>query len=196
MLPPALSSAPAAAINHVLAPEQWARNKMAAHAGKVACFDLGLLTIALQVDADGLVRSAAQDASPHVTIRVNPADLPLIAQDRERAFSYVVIDGDADFANTISQLSQSLRWDLEHDLSRVVGDIAAARLVSSAKSVIRGVGATHRRLAETTAEYFLEENPMLIRAQSVRTLATEVAHLRDDVARIAKRIERLTGGTQ
>ena len=196
MLPSALSAAPAAAINHVLEPEPWARNKLAAHAGKVACFDLGLLKLVLRVDADGLVRSAEPDATPQVTIRVKPADLPLIAQHRERAFSYVAIDGDAEFANTISQLSQSLRWDFEHDLSRVVGDIAAARLVAGSRSVVSGVAATHRRLAQTTAEYFLEENPLLMRPQSVRTFATEVAQLRDDVARIAKRIERLAGSAQ
>ena len=196
MLPPTLSSAPAAAINHVLATEQWAREKLAVHVGKVACFDLGLFTIALQVDADGLVHSAAQGVPPRVTIRVKPADLPLIAQNRQRAFSYVVIDGDADFANTISQLSQSLRWDFEHDLSRVIGDIASARVVAGARSALRGVSATHRKLTETTAEYFLEENPMLMRAQSVRSFVTDVAQLRDDVARIAKRVERLKGGAQ
>jgi ubiquinone biosynthesis protein UbiJ len=51
------------------------------------------------------------DAVPNVTIHVKLADLPLIAQNRERAFSYVRIEGDAEFANTISQLPQGLRWE-------------------------------------------------------------------------------------
>jgi ubiquinone biosynthesis protein UbiJ len=43
------------------------------------------------------------------------------------------------------------------------------------------------------AEYFLEENPMLVRPQAVSDFADEIAKLRDDVERIAKRIEKLEG---
>ncbi|MFT5589447.1 MAG: ubiquinone biosynthesis protein UbiJ [Bradyrhizobium sp.] len=185
-----------AAINHLLAPESWARTRLIAHAGKVACFDLGLFTLALQIEPDGYVSAAAADAVVSVTIRIKPADLPLIMANRARAFSYVSIDGDADLANTISQLSQSLRWEAEADLSRVVGDVAAVRLVAGAKSLMQTIGSTHQKLAETTAEYFLEENPMLKRPQAVRELATDVARLRDDVERLAKRIARLKGRTQ
>ena len=182
-----------AAINHLLAQEDWARIKLMAHAGKCVCFDFGPMTVMLQVDADGRVRAADATAAPQVTIRIKPADLPLIMQNRARAFSYVKIDGDADFANTISQLSQSLRWEVEDDLSRLVGDIAAVRIVAAARSVVRTIVTTQQKLAETTAEYFLEESPMLIRPQSVRDLATDVARLRDDVERLSKRIERLSG---
>lgn len=185
-----------AAINHLLAPEQWARTRLMAHAGKIACFDLGLFALALQIEPDGYVSAATDGAAASVTIRIKPADLPLILANRSRAFSYVAIDGDADLANTISQLSQSLHWEAEADLSRVVGDLAAVRLVAGAKSLLQTVSSTHQKLAETTAEYFLEENPMLKRPQAVREFATDVARLRDDVERMAKRIARLKGRTQ
>lgn len=188
-----LPTAISAAINHLLAAEPGARARLIAHAGKIACFDLGLMTVSLQAESDGLVRSVDRSAVPQVTIRIKPADLPLILQNRDRAFSYVTIEGDADFANTISQLSQSLRWEAEDDLSRLVGDIAAARLVAGAKSIARTIGTSHRKLTETTAEYFLDENPLLMRPQSIRDFAGDVARMRDDVARLAKRIERLKG---
>jgi ubiquinone biosynthesis protein UbiJ len=56
-----------------------------------------------------------------VTISLKLADVPLMLQNRERAFSYVQIAGDAEFANAISSLSNSLRWEAEHDLEKVVG---------------------------------------------------------------------------
>src|SRR5207253_6731179 len=112
------------------------RAKLAAHAGKVACIDAGLVAARLKVAADGLLQTAAAADAADVTIRVRLADLPLIAQDRARAFSYVKIEGDADFANTISQLSQSLRWEAEEDLSNWVGDIAAVRIVSGARAAL------------------------------------------------------------
>jgi len=182
-----------AAINHLLASEAWARDKLAAHAGKIACMDAGMMTLRMKVTPDGMVQAASRDAAPNVTIRVNPADLPLIMQNRERAFSYVKVDGDADFANVISQLSQSLKWEAEEDLSRLIGDVAAARVAGGARAAFDTIRSTQRKLAENVAEYFLEENPMLVRPSAVSDFADEVARLRDDVERIGKRIEKLEG---
>ena len=185
-----------AAINHLLAQEAWARAKLIPHAGKVAVLDGGVLAVRLKVSADGMVETAGPDDLPTVTIRMQPSDLPLIMQNRERAFSYVKIEGDADFANTISQLSQSLRWEAEDDLSKVVGDIAATRIVSGVHTAVNTAKALHQSVTENIAEYFLEENPMLIRPQAVSDFTGEVTKLRDDVARLAKRIEKLKGRNQ
>ncbi|MFC7289379.1 SCP2 domain-containing protein [Herminiimonas glaciei] len=185
-----------AAINHLLAQEAWARAKLMPHAGKVAVLDGGVLAVRLKVSADGMVETAGADDMPTVTIRMQMSDLPLIMQNRERAFSYVKIEGDADFANTISQLSQSLRWEAEDDLSKVVGDIAATRIVAGAHSAVNTAKALHQSVTENIAEYFLEENPLLIRPQAVAGFTAEVTRLRDDVARLAKRIEKLKGSKQ
>jgi ubiquinone biosynthesis protein UbiJ len=185
-----------AAINHLLAQEAWARAKLVPHAGKVAVLDGGVLAVRLKVSADGMVEAAGTDDLPTVTIRMQMSDLPLIMQNRERAFSYVKIEGDADFANTISQLSQSLRWEAEDDLSKVVGDIAATRIVAGAHGAVNTARALHQSVTENIAEYFLEENPLLIRPQAVTDFTGEVTRLRDDVARLAKRIEKLKGSKQ
>jgi ubiquinone biosynthesis protein UbiJ len=188
---PFFPSAVPAAINHLLAQEPWARERLAKHAGKIAVIDAGLVTVRLKAAGDGLTETAGADEAPNVTIRIKPADLPLIMQNRERAFSWVTIEGDAEFANTISQLSQSLRWEAEEDLSRWVGDIAARRMVAGAKAAFDTAKATQRTLAENAAEYFLEENPMLMRPEAVADFGSEVNTLRDDVERLAKRIEKL-----
>jgi ubiquinone biosynthesis protein UbiJ len=191
MMPPSFPSILPAALNHLLAQEQWARDKLAAHAGKIAVIDAGLITVRLQVTPDGLVQAALREQVPNVTIRASIADVPLIMQNRERAFSYVKVEGDADFANTISQLSQSLRWEAEEDLSKWVGDIAATRIADGARAAFDGVKSTQHRLAENIAEYFIEENPMLVRPQAVADFTGDVNRLRDDVERLAKRIEKL-----
>jgi ubiquinone biosynthesis accessory factor UbiJ len=192
-LPPLPPVVPVA-INHLLAQEPWAREKLIRHAGKTAVFDAGVATLRLRISADGLVEHATADAAANVTIRVKLSDLPLILRNREHAFSYVKIEGDADFANAISQVSDSLRWEAEEDLSKLVGDIAAVRIVAGAKTVFDTIKTTQRKFAENTAEYFLEENPMLMRPQAVADFAAEVAKLRDDVERLGKRIDKLEGG--
>jgi ubiquinone biosynthesis protein UbiJ len=191
MTPPINFTPITAAVNHLLAQEPWAQRILAAHADKVACFDGGAVKLSWQVSADALLQAPPPEVPVNVTIRVNLADLPLIAQNRERAFSYVKIEGDADFANAISQVSQGLRWDAEHDLSKLVGDIAAVRLVAGGKALAAGALATHKKLAENVAEYFLEEQPMLVRPQAVSDFTNDVTRLRDDLERLAKRINKL-----
>ncbi|GGI20062.1 hypothetical protein GCM10008066_22150 [Oxalicibacterium faecigallinarum] len=185
---------PSAAINHLLAQEGWARARLEPHAGKIAVFDAGVFALRLKVRADGLVEAADAADAATVTIRVQLSDLSVILQNRERAFSYVKIEGDADFANTISQLSQSLRWEAEDDLSRLVGDIAARRVTEGARAVVKNAQAVHQSVTENVAEYFLEENPLLVRPRAVADFTNDVTRLRDDVARLAKRIEKLKGG--
>lgn len=180
-----------AAINHLLTQEPWAQRMLASHAGKIACIDCAAFKLTWQVGKDGLLQAPAPDTAANVTIRVNLADLPLIAQNRERAFSYVKIDGDADFANAISQVSQAVRWDAEQDLSKFVGDIAAVRIVASGNVLIAGIQATHKKLAENFAEYFLDEQPMLVRPQAISDFTNDVTKLRDDLERLAKRINKL-----
>ncbi|MEJ7806507.1 MAG: SCP2 sterol-binding domain-containing protein [Telluria sp.] len=180
-----------AAINHLLAQEAWARDALEMHAGKEACIDASSVALRLRVTVDGMVEASNSDQTANVTIRVRLADLPLIAQNRERAFSYVKIEGDAEFANTISQLSKGLRWEAEHDLERVIGAIAANRVVGGAKGMFDTARATQQKLAENVAEFFLEEKPLLIRPAMVAEYGDDVSRLRDDVERTAKRIARL-----
>lgn len=180
-----------APVNHLLAQDAWARTQLAAHAGKIARLDAGLLALDWQVTAEGMFKAAESGAPPHVVIRVKLADVPLILQNRERAVSYVRIEGDADFANAISRLSESLKWEAEEDLGRVVGDIAAQRIVSTAKSALAGVRTRGQALQGNVAEYFLEENPMLLRPQSVADFGREVSKLRDDIERLDKRVRKL-----
>lgn len=180
-----------AAINHLLAQEAWARDALALHAGKLACIDAGSLALRMCVTRDGMLEPARAGQDASVTIRIKLADLPLIAQNRQRAFSYVKIEGDAEFANTISQLSKGLRWEAEHDLERWIGPLAAKRIAGGARSVADGAGAVRRKLAENLAEYFLEEQPLLVRPAMLDDFADQVSRLRDDVERSAKRIARL-----
>lgn len=180
-----------AAINHLLAQEAWARDALLLHAGKVALIDTGAVALRLLVTRDGMLAAAGADQDASVTIRMKLSDLPLIAQNRDRAFSYVNIEGDAEFANTMSQLSKGLRWEAEHDLEALAGPIAARRIAEGARGLLAAARSTHRRLSENVAEYLLDEQPLLVRPAMLEELAGDVSRLRDDVERAAKRLAKL-----
>lgn len=184
--PPAVAT-----INHLLTQEAWARAALAEHAGKEALIDAGATALRVRVARDGMLEAGRGEGAANVTIRVRLADLPLIAADRERAFSYVKIEGDAQFANTLSQLSKGLRWEAEADIERVLGPIAANRLAQGARGAADALRSAHTRLAENVAEFLLEEQPVLVRRAAAEDFSTDVYRLRDDVERAAKRLARL-----
>lgn len=185
----------AATLNHLLSRQPLLRDTLAAHAGKVACIDAGVMQLNLAVAADGLLQAA--DAVPAVTITIQPADLPNILADMQSAFSYVHISGDAEFARAISEVANGLQWEAEDDLAPFVGDIAAVRMVRAAREASGVVKTGARKLVENLAEYLLEENPTLLYRRAGDDFAANVAALRDDVERLSKRIallEKAMGG--
>ena len=53
------------------------------------------------------------------------------------------------------------------------------------------VRVTQQKMVENVAEYFLDEQPMLVRPQMVGDFVGEVSRMRDDLERLSKRIEKL-----
>ncbi|MFM7633435.1 MAG: SCP2 domain-containing protein [Betaproteobacteria bacterium] len=174
-------------INHLLSRQPSLRDTLKPHAGKAARIDLGLAQLNLTVATDGLLQAAVSE--PNVTITIQPANVPRMLSDMDRAFSYVTISGDADFARTISELANMLRWDLEEELAPWVGDIAAVRIANAARQFLGTAKSTSKKLAENMAEYWLEENPTLLYRHAGEDFTTELARLRDDVERLSKRID-------
>ena len=69
--------------------------------------------------------------------------------------------------------------------------VAATRIVSGARGLFEAARTTQRKLTENLAEYFLEEQPMLIRPRQLQDFSADVVRLRDDLERLSKRIEKL-----
>ncbi len=179
------------ALNHLLAQEPWASAQLQTHAGKIACINLSGMTLRARINATGMLEEAPDDVAANVTIHIKAADVPLILQDQQRAISYVKLEGDADLAQTLSELGKNLRWDAEQQLSGIFGDIAARRMTNTGKAVVANLKVAAARMNENLAEYFLEENPLLVRPERVTEFAELVARTRDDVERLMKRIEKL-----
>lgn len=177
----------AAALNHLLSRQSPLREVLRTHAGKTACIAVGAFQLELAIAQDGLLQ-AATGTEPDVTIRIKPADVPQMLSNMDRAFSYVSLSGDAEFAKAISEVAQGLHWEAEEDLAPFVGDIAAVRITQAARATVQGVRSGGRKLVEQIAEYLLEENPTLLYRKASEDFAAKVAALRDDVERLGKRI--------
>ncbi len=179
------------AVNHVLRSAPVAMERLRKHAGRTVAFQLGPVTLDFTVQTTGQVSAALPGAARDLEVRISPFLLPRIVANEEAAFREIEMKGDMEFAQEVSYLAANVTWDVEEDLSRVVGDIAAHRIVSVARQIGRWGRDAPLRLAQGAAEYWTEESPLIASRVKVESFVHEVAELRDAVERLEKRIDRL-----
>lgn len=186
-----IEPAAVAFINHLLHGASWAREALLPHAGKTARFEVLPFTVSLTVLDNGEVAAAAAGAVPSITLRLTPGLLLRLAARDENAWREVEVLGDTDFAAAINHLVRHLRWDVEEDLSRFFGDVAAHRMAESGRSFRRWGEQTAQHVGRSLAGYWIEEDPLIAGSQEVAEFNRAIDLLRDDVARLEKRIETL-----
>jgi ubiquinone biosynthesis protein UbiJ len=181
---------PAAAgfVNHLLRSASWAREALERFAGRTVRVELFPFSLSLTVLDNGEVAVAAPDAVPAVTARLTPGLMVRLAARDPAAWQDVEITGDTDFAAAIHHVARNLRWDVEEDLSRVFGDIAAHRMVETGRTLNRWGAQTLENTGRAFAEYWTEEQPIIAGRRDLDEFNRAVDALRDDVARLEKRI--------
>lgn len=186
---PAAADFASALLNHLLAQQSWAMARLRPHAGRAVRLRLPLAAAVLAIQADGSVAPAAPDMRADAILTPNPLAW-LVAADP--AARFVAGGEDAALARELAEIFSVLRWDVEEDLSRIVGDIAAHKIATTGKDVL----AWHKHAAETIArswvEHWQEESPLLAPPEEARALAGEINELHERVERLAQRIKQLS----
>jgi len=182
----------AAAINHLLQSASWARERLIPFAGRTVQFDLAPFALKLAIDASGEVAAASADSGAADASFVLTLDALLrVLAAEDNAWQEVQASGDTALAREILFVAQNLRWDAEEDLSRVFGDIAAHRMAQAGSDFLRWQRQAADSFARSAAAYWTDEQPLIAARQDVERFVREVDALRDDVARLEKRIENL-----
>lgn len=183
-------------LQHITSQNNWSRAHLIGFAGKVVQFDFVLVKANLLILEDGSLSMAGEsyannNNAPDATIHVPPSlALRILANDKA-AKMHIKIDGDTHLATELSKVLQLMRWDIEEDLSKVVGDIAANKIVTASHQVFSSAKKQSLSLAEMLSEYWQEEKPMLAKKTHVEKFNTTVDSLKSDVARLEKRVEKL-----
>jgi ubiquinone biosynthesis protein UbiJ len=127
-------------LNHVLGQEPAAMERLRRQRGKPLLVQWGRVNLCLQATAAGLLERAAPSAEPELTVtltQTDPRDLiPVVLKGGRPA---VDVRGDVQFAAEVAWLAENVRWDLEEDLSRWMGDAPAHGLVSMARRVRQAI---------------------------------------------------------
>ena len=180
-------------LNHLLRQQPWAAERLRPFAGQAVEFRCPPFPdLRFKITDEGLLDRARAEAASALVVKLTPGALPFLLARDETARKQVEIEGSADLASTVDYLFRNLTWDVEEDLSRVFGDIAAHRLAGGSRAFAAWQREAALRLAENLAEYWTEEQPLLARPADVESFCCKVDTLRDDVARLEKRIQHLS----
>ena len=149
------------------------------------------------VDDDTLDVVGASSAEPDVAIDGSLLTLARMAGESGRAAirdGSLGLSGDAEIADRFQRLLIHARPDIEEELSGIVGDVAAHRLGELARGIGRWSRDARSTMGANIGEYLQEESRDTPSRYEVARFTTDVSALRDDVARLEARLNRLQSG--
>ncbi|MEX8520481.1 MAG: hypothetical protein AB3X44_18395 [Leptothrix sp. (in: b-proteobacteria)] len=128
-------------INHVLAAEPQALARLTPHAGRSVTIEWRQWPMLLpppplmrwQISRAGMLDQDALDAEPlagGLIVMLDAKELGGWLLSARGGRPPMEISGDAEFATQVGWLAENLRWDIEDDLARVIGDVPARQLAS------------------------------------------------------------------
>jgi len=154
-------------LNHVLMQEREAMERLVRQRGRVARVQWRAYSMALQITPAGLLDLAPQGSVPDLHLEITDTSPLSLAQTALRGDKPSIrIEGDVQLAAEINWLVDHVRWDVEEDLARVIGDApahtvgAVARRASEA--LRRFVGA---RMGTPSQDAFADRAPAADRSQ-------------------------------
>lgn len=124
-------------LNHVLAQEPEATRRLSRVKGQTLMLRWRGFSLGLIVTPAGLFDRGGANVTPDLTLTLTE-DSPLaLAQSALSGQKPPVrIEGDVQFAAEINWLVDHVRWDMEEDLSRLIGDAPARALGQAAQQAL------------------------------------------------------------
>lgn len=189
-----LNSAFVFAHNHLLKRSAWALERLRGFSGKRVALAVGSIKVVFSIDDQGYLLDTGNDDGADVLIEIPLTELPFLAGNGTAAGSRSTLrlDGDAELAETVGFVLRNLRWDLEEDMARLLGDVLAHRIGRAARSTHRAHLRAWESVRDNTLEYLTEETGLLLTRAQAAELTGPLIALRDDLARCEKRLERVS----
>ncbi len=127
-------------LNHILMQEAAAMTRLARQKGSVVLVQWRGFYIRFLVTPAGLLDLAAPEARPDLSLTATDESAAVIAQTLMRGDKPEIrIDGDVQLAADVNWLVDHVRWDVEDDLARILGDAPAHALGQVAQRMAKGL---------------------------------------------------------
>jgi len=194
-LPGGLAIALEAAINRGIALDPESREQLADISGKVIAIELDKLDrrIVMHIDEHRirLLTNFADKAD--ATIRGTPTALAQMGLNKDKgpAGSNVSFSGDPDLGQRFQHILDRFEIDWEGELAKFTGDVVAHQIGKTARHFFSWLKEAGSSLEQTAADYVRHETRLAIGNDELEQFLSEVDTLRNDVARVEQRVNRL-----
>lgn len=176
---------------HLMTQNQWAKPMLMPFGGQSVKFNLIPISATLAILEDGSMAMAGDSNQPDATVTLSPSTaLRLLTKDTS-ANNMIKIDGNSALAAELAKVLQNISWDIEEDLSHLIGDAPANEIMKFGKNTMAQGRSKITNLAEMVTEYWQEEQPLIAKKRHVTQFIKEVDQLREDADRLEKRLEKL-----
>jgi ubiquinone biosynthesis protein UbiJ len=182
-----LTEAALGLINHILESECWARNRLKPFTGQVVRLEVGQQIFSLCITPTGHLRPASRQSKATVTLSL-PAD-SVLSPSTLRANAQV--SGSAQLAECLLTVFSHLRWDIESDLTPLLGDIVARRMVLAGRGFLDGQRTLALNLFRNLSEYLSEESPSLPRRAEFLKFSSATQQIQDHAQGLLDRTSAL-----
>ena len=131
-------------LNHVLMQEPEARARLARQKGRVVRVQWRGWGAQLAATPAGLCELAAADGPPDLVLTLADESPLALAQAALKGALHgekpaVRIEGDVQLAAEVNWLADHVRWDVEEDLARLLGDAHAHALAQAGRALAQGL---------------------------------------------------------
>lgn len=127
-------------VNHVLMQEPQAQARLAGQAGRVVEARWRIFLMRSQITPAGLLDLAPLGGQPDLTLTLTEESPWQLAQVALRGDKPPVrVAGDVQLAADINWLVEHVRWDLEEDLSRLIGDAPAHAMGEAVRRMVKAL---------------------------------------------------------
>jgi len=179
-------------VNHVLRTESWACKWLQSYEGKTLCIHIPpLIHTKWVVLANGELGQCNDTQVADTTLSFLPTIIPGLLAHDESAYDNITISGDAMFAEDLITIAKSLKLNIEQQLGKYIGDIPAHRLAKAGESLFHWHLNLTKNLSDTIGEYWTEEQPLIVKNNSMLYFAQQIDTLQKEINQLETRIERL-----
>lgn len=138
-------------LNHVLQGEPEAMRRLARHKGRTVLFVWQRFELHLQATPAGLLELGGFETADLRLTVVEDSPLDLLSVLTRGDKPKVRIEGDVQLAAEVNWLMDNVRWDMEEDLARLLGDAPAHALAGLARQAAAAMRSLVARRAPAAA---------------------------------------------
>lgn len=185
------------AINGTLYRDLETKRDLAALSGKIIALDFEGTgrQLSLCLDEEGARVIGTPTRAPHVTITGTPWAFIRVwaggGEDKAPSGAQLSITGEVVDAQRLRNIISRRSWDLEEQLTRLMGDIGAHQFVYFVRTFLDATRHTGSIFLRDVGDYVCHEMRLLPAQPELDKFTSSVDIVRHDVERLEQRIQRL-----